>query len=131
MSDSVGGRENLFTSVRPKNIVSPVADVAELADALDSKSGTLTSVWVRPPPSAPSSDFPGKIMPHDLDAHFVLKKGFPGLPGFLDPSRNEQSNNRGNPKVSLDDHQCFVARIAAQGISGPEHGKPDGNDGDH
>src|SRR3954464_5339895 len=32
-----------------------VADVAELADALDSKSGTLTSVWVRPPPSAPLS----------------------------------------------------------------------------
>jgi hypothetical protein len=30
-----------------------VADVAELADALDSTSGTLTSVWVRPPPSAP------------------------------------------------------------------------------
>src|ERR1041384_6761707 len=30
------------------------ADVAELADALDSKSGTLTSVWVRPPPSAPN-----------------------------------------------------------------------------
>src|SRR5213593_931073 len=31
------------------------ADVAELADALDSKSGTRKSVWVRPPPSAPSS----------------------------------------------------------------------------
>jgi hypothetical protein len=29
------------------------ADVAELADALDSKSGTRKSVWVRPPPSAP------------------------------------------------------------------------------
>jgi hypothetical protein len=31
------------------------ADVAELADALDSKSGTRKSVWVRPPPSAPSN----------------------------------------------------------------------------
>jgi integrase len=31
-----------------------VADVAELADAPDSKSGTRESVWVRPPPSAPS-----------------------------------------------------------------------------
>lgn len=31
------------------------ADVAELADALDSKSGTRESVWVRPPPSAPPS----------------------------------------------------------------------------
>jgi hypothetical protein len=31
-----------------------VADVAELADALDSKSSTRKSVWVRPPPSAPS-----------------------------------------------------------------------------
>lgn len=29
------------------------ADVAELADALDSKSGTRKGVWVRPPPSAP------------------------------------------------------------------------------
>ena len=28
------------------------ADVAELADALDSKSSTGNSVWVRPPPSA-------------------------------------------------------------------------------
>ena len=33
---------------------SSVADVAELADALDSKSSTRESVWVRPPPSAPS-----------------------------------------------------------------------------
>ena len=31
------------------------ADVAELADALDSKSGIRKDVWVRPPPSAPSS----------------------------------------------------------------------------
>ena len=36
-----------------------VADVAELADALDSKSGIRKDVWVRPPPSAP------------------LKKGYP------------------------------------------------------
>jgi hypothetical protein len=28
--------------------------VAELADALDSKSSTRKSVWVRPPPSVPS-----------------------------------------------------------------------------
>ncbi len=31
------------------------ADVAELADALDSKSGGRKAVWVRPPPSAPLS----------------------------------------------------------------------------
>ena len=31
-----------------------VADVAELADALDSKSGIRKDVWVRPPPSAPT-----------------------------------------------------------------------------
>ncbi len=30
--------------------------MAELADALDSKSGTRKSVWVRPPPSAPKAD---------------------------------------------------------------------------
>ena len=30
------------------------ADVAELADALDSKSSGREAVWVRPPPSAPS-----------------------------------------------------------------------------
>src|SRR5262249_42954229 len=35
---------------RPGYTFQPVADVAELADALDSKSGTLTSVWVRSPP---------------------------------------------------------------------------------
>ena len=29
------------------------ADVAELADALDSKSSIRKDVWVRPPPSAP------------------------------------------------------------------------------
>ena len=29
------------------------ADVAELADALDSKSSVFTDVWVRPPPSVP------------------------------------------------------------------------------
>jgi hypothetical protein len=34
-------------------IVRPVADVAELADALDSKSSIREDVWVRPPPSAP------------------------------------------------------------------------------
>jgi hypothetical protein len=33
------------------------ADVAELADALDSKSSTRESVWVRPPPSAPTVNF--------------------------------------------------------------------------
>ena len=36
-----------------KALILLVADVAELADALDSKSGTRKSVWVRPPPSAP------------------------------------------------------------------------------
>src|ERR1035438_2478364 len=35
-----------------------MADVAELADALDSKSGTRKSVWVRPPPSAPLENHP-------------------------------------------------------------------------
>jgi hypothetical protein len=34
-------------------LVNLVADVAELADALDSKSSIFTDVWVRPPPSAP------------------------------------------------------------------------------
>ena len=37
------------------------ADVAELADALDSKSGIRKDVWVRPPPSAPS-----KIQPRTI-----------------------------------------------------------------
>ena len=36
-------------------IFQTVADVAELADALDSKSGIRKDVWVRPPPSAPIS----------------------------------------------------------------------------
>jgi hypothetical protein len=38
---------------RMKYNVCLVADVAELADALDSKSGIRKGVWVRPPPSAP------------------------------------------------------------------------------
>ncbi len=71
--DALINRENLFTSDRSKNIVSPVADVAELADALDSKSGTLTSVWVRPPPSAPSSNFSGEIPANDWNADFALR----------------------------------------------------------
>src|SRR4029077_17751863 len=37
-----------------KYIVCLVADVAELADALDSNSGIRKDVWVRPPPSAPT-----------------------------------------------------------------------------
>ena len=36
-----------------KYIGFPRADVAELADALDSKSSIRKDVWVRPPPSAP------------------------------------------------------------------------------
>jgi hypothetical protein len=45
---------NLFTSPPAEIYWRAVADVAELADAPDSKSGTRESVWVRPPPSAPS-----------------------------------------------------------------------------
>ncbi len=51
MMSSEGG--NLFTSPLAKIYWRTVADVAELADAPDSKSGTRKSVWVRPPPSAP------------------------------------------------------------------------------
>ena len=36
------------------SLINQSADVAELADALDSKSGIRKDVWVRPPPSAPS-----------------------------------------------------------------------------
>ena len=36
-----------------KYIGFPRADVAELADALDSKSSIREDVWVRPPPSVP------------------------------------------------------------------------------
>ena len=45
---------NLFTSPPDEIYWRTVADVAELADAPDSKSGTRESVWVRPPPSAPA-----------------------------------------------------------------------------
>ena len=45
---------NLFTLVLSDLYYAPTtADVAELADALDSKSGNRKVVWVRPPPSAP------------------------------------------------------------------------------
>ena len=50
-----GSAENLlFTPCLPDLYCThQVADVAELADALDSKSGNRKVVWVRPPPSAP------------------------------------------------------------------------------
>ncbi len=64
MSSRILGREETFTNricetkKRPDRLVVAGsfdwADVAELADALDSKSSTRESVWVRPPPSAPS-----------------------------------------------------------------------------
>src|SRR5262245_37977267 len=38
---------------RFRDTIPSQADVAELADALDSKSGDLTVVWVRAPPSVP------------------------------------------------------------------------------
>src|SRR6266576_3547934 len=47
-------RKTVFASLRRHiYFTRTVADVAELADALDSKSSTRESVWVRPPPSAP------------------------------------------------------------------------------
>ena len=49
------------------------ADVAELADALDSKSGTRKSVWVRPPPSAPN------LLLLVLALAQALQHGKPGL----------------------------------------------------
>src|ERR1041384_5619953 len=46
--------KTLFASrLRQPYFTRTAADVAELADAPDSKSGTRESVWVRPPPSAP------------------------------------------------------------------------------
>ena len=48
-----GALKGIYFRGRP-NIFAPGADVAELADALDSKSGIREDVWVRPPPSAPS-----------------------------------------------------------------------------
>ena len=50
---ATGTNGNLFTSPPDEIYWRIVADVAELADAPDSKSGTRKSVWVRPPPSAP------------------------------------------------------------------------------
>src|ERR1043166_3920835 len=60
---SLGNSSNsALAALHQKRLLWPVAnyippheraDVAELADALDSKSGTRKGVWVRPPPSAP------------------------------------------------------------------------------
>ena len=54
----MAGRQNLvyFERWPPIMLVAVVADVAELADAPDSKSGIREDVWVRPPPSAPTFD---------------------------------------------------------------------------
>jgi hypothetical protein len=47
-----------------------VADVAELADALDSKSSIREDVWVRPPPSAPpfEKDFIAVLLSRQVPA---------------------------------------------------------------
>src|SRR5258708_8992708 len=52
---NVPGQLKLAPHLCPTYLAScqQVADVAELADALDSKSGIRKDVWVRPPPSAP------------------------------------------------------------------------------
>ena len=48
------GRQNgVYFDLDAITMLTLVADVAELADALDSKSGIREDVWVRPPPSAP------------------------------------------------------------------------------
>lgn len=55
-----------------------MADVAELADALDSKSGIRKGVWVRPPPSAPTFAFvntnKGKSGCSEAGLSFALSK---------------------------------------------------------
>src|SRR6185295_3442740 len=51
------------------------ADVAELADALDSKSGTRKSVWVRPPPSAPKTDCSCRAAQHTSQSATPLAPG--------------------------------------------------------
>jgi hypothetical protein len=61
IENTVAPQSNFFRALKliyfapQRNILSAlVADVAELADALDSKSSIFTDVWVRPPPSAPN-----------------------------------------------------------------------------
>jgi hypothetical protein len=44
------------------------AGVAELADALDSKSGSLTGVWVRPPPPVPHLTTRVVVLQTDLES---------------------------------------------------------------
>ena len=44
------------------------ADVAELADALDSKSGSRKGVWVRPPPSAKRCSLEDNPVERAIDA---------------------------------------------------------------
>jgi hypothetical protein len=48
--------KRVYIPIRRFIIPTRWAGVAELADALDSKSGSLTGVWVRPPPPAPTSN---------------------------------------------------------------------------
>ena len=52
------------------------ADVAELADALDSKSSTRESMWVRPPPSAPSMTPRRKAIPVSIHKACCNVAGF-------------------------------------------------------
>gem|GEM_PF-3771931 len=76
--------KNGFTTSSANLYLCPVADVAELADALDSKSGTLTSVWVRPPPSAPSSNFSSESS-RNLVISTEKGQRLPNITGQLSP----------------------------------------------
>ena len=85
------------------------ADVAELADALDSKSGTRKSVWVRPPPSAPK-----RIVAVQAEmvctGRITPKKGGNNrnATGYTCDRRSmcKTLSHRGNPECTKRPHRC-------------------------
>src|SRR5204863_2855312 len=75
------GRKLVYFRSNAFIFIPSAADVAELADALDSKSGTRKSVWVRPPPSAPIKSRANcacastSTAPHSWPSNAKTKKG--------------------------------------------------------
>ena len=64
---SAAGQRHFIGLISP-----PRAGVAELADAVDSKSTVLTDLWVRPPPPAPGSRRQASV-PERNHGHFGFR----------------------------------------------------------
>ena len=104
-----GGLDAVLAHIESSGIsVAPAADVAELADALDSKSGTRKSVWVRPPPSAPTVGIFRVTTTHTHTTTIAIAAASRPTTGFADGSRlgRRASRNGGCNLTLVPDVEC-------------------------